>query len=134
MTLERAVPTTELEDIYRGYIACLNAQDWPRLVEFVHADVHHNGRLLGVSGYRAMLEDDFAAIPDLYFDVELLVVSELRVASRLRFECSPRGTFLGLPVNGRRVVFSENVFYELRDQKIAQVWSIVDRAAIETQL
>jgi steroid delta-isomerase-like uncharacterized protein len=126
--------TTEWETFYRGYIACLNARDWHRLADFVHVDVHHNGRPLGVAGYRAMLEADYAAIPDLRFDVELLVAEEHCVASRLRFECSPRATFLGLPVNGRKIVFSENVFYELRDRKIAQVWSIIDKASIEAQL
>ena len=62
------MPRTNLADIYRGYIACLNAQDWPSLGQFVHADAHHNGRRLGLSGYQAMLERDFAAIPDLRFE------------------------------------------------------------------
>jgi len=128
------VTTTDVEDFYRKYIACLNEQDWSRLADFVELDVHHNGRPLGVTGYRAMLECDFADIPDLHFVVELLVANLHCVGSRLRFECSPRATFLGLPVNGRRVVFSENVFYELRNHKIARVWSVIDRAAIEAQL
>jgi predicted ester cyclase len=42
--------------------------------------------------------------------------------------------FLGLPVSGRRVNFTENVFYEFRDERIAEVWSLVDKAAIEAQL
>jgi predicted ester cyclase len=41
---------------------------------------------------------------------------------------------LGLPVNGKRVVFSENVFYELRDDKIARVWSVIDKSAVEAQV
>ncbi|WP_336605525.1 ester cyclase [Chromohalobacter canadensis] len=27
--------------------------------------------------------------------------------------------------------FAENVFYEFRDEKIVQVWSVIDKAAIE---
>lgn len=42
--------------------------------------------------------------------------------------------FLGLAVNGKRVSFTENVFYQFRDGKIAQVWSVIDKAAIEAQL
>ncbi|RYD98176.1 MAG: ester cyclase, partial [Sphingobacteriales bacterium] len=42
--------------LYRGYIACLNAQDWDRLGDQVHAEARHNARHLGVAGYRAMLE------------------------------------------------------------------------------
>jgi predicted ester cyclase len=56
------------------------------------------------------------------------------LAARLAFDCTPKGEFLGLPVNGRRVAFTENVFYEFRDGKIAQVWSVIDKAAIEAQL
>ncbi|OLO12729.1 ester cyclase [Chromohalobacter japonicus] len=125
---------SELANVYRDYIACLNRQDWPLLARFVHEDVKHNGEQLGVSGYRRMLERDFSEIPDLSFNVELLVSDPPYIASRLRFNCTPKERFLGLGVYGRRVSFAENVFYELRDEKIVQVWSVIDKAAIETQL
>jgi predicted ester cyclase len=35
------------------------------------------------------------------------------IASRLWFVCTPVGTLADLPVNGKRVQFSENVFYEI---------------------
>lgn len=44
--------------MYERYIACLNARAWEALGDFVAADVVHNGRLLGVDGYRAMLEEN----------------------------------------------------------------------------
>jgi predicted ester cyclase len=123
-----------LADVYQGYIACLNRQDWPKLGEFVHDDVRHNGRRIGLSGYREMLERDFEAIPDLAFDIQLLVCDPPHIASRLAFDCTPKGKFLGLDVTGRRVSFTENVFYEFRGEKIETVWSIIDKAAIESQL
>ncbi|MGD9511670.1 MAG: ester cyclase [Geminicoccaceae bacterium] len=125
---------TGLAGIYRDYIACLNHQDWALLGQFVHEDVRHNGRLLGVSGYRAMLERDYQEIPDLHFDVRLLISEPPFVASRLAFDCTPVGTFLGLPVNGRRVAFTENVFYEFLDGRVREVWSVIDKAAVEAQL
>jgi predicted ester cyclase len=124
----------ELADVYRDYISCLNRQDWSELGSFVHDDVRHNGRPLGLNGYRAMLEDDFRQIPDLNFHVELLVADPPHIASRLRFDVTPTGEFLCLPVNGRKVCFAENVFYEFRDQRIREVWSVIDKAAIEAQL
>jgi predicted ester cyclase len=124
----------ELEHVYRAYIACLNAQDWIELGQFVHDDAFHNGRRLGLSGYREMLERDFADIPDLHFAIQLLVSDPPIIACRLGFDCRPKGKFLGLDVNGKRVVFTENVFYQFSDGKIAQVWSVVDKAAIEAQL
>ena len=123
-----------LRGIYEAYIACLNAQDWPSLARFVHDDVQRNGMRLGLAGYRRMLERDFALIPDLAFDIQLLICDPPLVASRLGFDCRPQGTFLGLEVNGKRVRFTENVFYAFRDEKIYRVWSVIDKAAIEHQL
>jgi predicted ester cyclase len=123
-----------LSGIYREYIACLNRQDWPRLEQFVHNEVSHNGQQIGVSGYRKMLEKDFFEIPDLRFTIQLLVSDPPYIASRLAFDCSPKGKFLGLDVNGKRVSFAENVFYEFQREKIWKVSSIIDKAAIEAQI
>ncbi|KQS77096.1 ester cyclase [Rhizobium sp. Leaf384] len=125
---------TELSRLYREYIDCLNRQAWSELGDFVCDDVRHNGRPIGVGGYRAMLETDFREIPDLAFRIVLLVADPPVVASRLAFDCTPSGMFLGLPVNGRRVRFSENVFYTFRDGRIEEVWSAIDKAAIEAQV
>jgi predicted ester cyclase len=123
-----------LADIYRDYVACLNRQDWPMLERFVHDDVCHNGQAIGISGYREMLEKDFRKIPDLHFNIQLLISDPPFIASRLQFDCTPVASFLGLPVNGKRISFTENVFYEFREERIRQVWSIIDKAAIEAQL
>ena len=123
-----------LANLYRAYIDCLNRQDWPNLHRFVADDARHNGRPFGLSGYRAMLERDFEEIPDLRFNIELMVCEPPHVASRLRFDCRPKGLFLDLPVNGRRVNFAENVFYQFRRGKIVEVWSVIDKAAIEAQV
>ncbi len=100
----------------------------------MHEHVSHNGRQIGLSGYRDMLARDFAEIPDLDFNIGLLLSDPPLVASRLQFDCKPKGQFLGLAINGRRVSFTENVFYEFRDRRITQVWSVIDKAAIEAQL
>jgi predicted ester cyclase len=39
----------DLANLYRGYIACLNKQDWPSLGQFVHEEVHYNGERIGLS-------------------------------------------------------------------------------------
>jgi predicted ester cyclase len=128
------VTKTDLSRLYQDYIDCLNARDWPKLEQFVHDDVSYNGRWTGLAGYRGMLEKDVRDIPDLHFDIELLACDPPHIASRLRFDCTPKGEFLGLPVEGRRVSFAENVFYEFREGRIVQVWSVIDKAAIEAQL
>lgn len=74
----------DLSDLYRAYIACLNEQDWPKLGKFVDENVAHNGGQIGLSGYREMLEKDFDAIPDLHFNIQLLISDAPYVACRLR--------------------------------------------------
>ena len=131
---ETVMTKADLSEIYREYIACLNRQDWPNLGQFVHEEVRYNGERVGLSGYREMLEGDFRAIPDLYFHIHLLISEPPRIASRLSFDCTPKGILFGLHVNGKRVSFTENVFYEFRDERIEKVWSVIDKAAIESQL
>jgi predicted ester cyclase len=123
-----------LPEVYRGYIACLNKQAWSKLGVFVGDDVKYNGQRIGLSGYREMLERDFREIPDLHFEIQILVCEPPHIASRLHFDCTPTGMFLGLPVEGKRVAFAENVFYEFHGGKIQHVWSVIDKAAIERQL
>lgn len=123
-----------LSRIYRQYIRCLNTQDWAKLGKFVSEDVQHNGRRLGLSGYRMMLERDYTDIPDLHFNIEMLLEQPPFVGVRLFFRCSPRGVFLGLPIYGRTVEFAENVFYAFRKERISEVWSVIDKTAVEAQL
>lgn len=126
--------TSHLSSLYADYLACLNAQDWSGLGRFVHPDVVHNGRPLGLDGYRSMLQANYRDIPDLRFKLELLVVDPPKLAVRLAFDCTPIGDFLGLPINGTRVVFSENAIYAFEDDRIREVWSVIDKEAIESQL
>ena len=81
-----------------------------------------------------MLEHDFNEIPDLYFNVQLLISDPPYIASRLLFECTPKGKFFGLDINGKKISFTENVFYKYKDEKVSRVWSVIDKAAIESQL
>ncbi|MCR4266589.1 ester cyclase [Nitratireductor sp. ZSWI3] len=128
------MPHGQLSDLYRNYIDCLNRQDWMNLGQFVDDKVHYNDRWVGLVGYREMLEGDFRAIPDLHFNIELLLSDPPCVASRLHFDCTPTGILFGLPVNGKRIQFDENVFYEFANGRIARVWSIIDKAAIADQI
>ncbi len=126
--------TIDLTNVYLGYIACLNSQDWENLGRFVQDDVRRNSTMLGLSGYRRMLEDNFEQMPDLHFDIQILVAEPPHIAARLWFDVTPKGQFLGVPVNGRKVAFAENVFYEFRGGRIQEVWSVIDKAGIEGQL
>ncbi|WP_158891092.1 MULTISPECIES: ester cyclase [unclassified Pseudomonas] len=129
-----SLAATELGSHYQAYLDCLNRQAWTELGRYVDDAVEHNGLPLGLAGYQAMLEGDHAAIPDLYFTAHLLVVETPWLAAQLDFDCTPRGELFGLAVNGRRVRFSEHVFYRFENGRIREVRSVIDTAAIAAQL
>ena len=124
----------ELSDRYRAYIQCLNQRNWPRLGDHVADEAQYNGTTIGLQGYRNMLEADVEAIPDLNFEIDFLVSDPPTIGARLLFNCTPKGELFGLPVNGRRVTFTENVFYRFAHGKIENVWSVIDQAAIRSQI
>ena len=125
---------SDLAAIYRDYLACLNNRQWDELGRFVADGVVYNGERVGLSGYRAMLQADTDAIPDLQFIPEVLVSDGNVVACRLFFQCTPQHEFLGFEPSGQRVSFAEHVFYRFDGGRIAAVWSLIDRAAIAEQL
>jgi predicted ester cyclase len=124
----------EIIEFYHQYIACLNRQGWQDLHHFVSEQVEYNGAMIGLDGYREMLVADFRAIPDLSFTIAILACDPPMIASRLAFDCTPVGQLFGLPVNGTRVRFGENVFYEFRQEKIRRVWSVIDTSNIAAQI
>ena len=123
-----------LESVYRRYLDCLNERRLGDLHEFVGSHVVHNGEPVGLSGYQRLLATDFVDIPDLRFQIGLLVVDETQVACRLDFRCTPRRGWLGSGTGRTTVTFAEHVFYQFHDAKIVRVWSLVDRATAQAQL
>lgn len=133
-TPDSDTPSRGLEIRYRAYLECLNERVWRELGLHVHEGVIYNGDRVGITGYREMLQRDVYEIPDLHFNPGLLVVQPPFVAARLDFLCSPRGRFLGLDVDGQRIAFTENVFYHYAHSRIIEVWSVIDKGAVESQL
>ena len=125
---------TNLDAVYREYIGSLNARRLDDLDRFVHDTLIYNERPMTRRDYRNLIGDAMAAIPDLHFEIGLLVTHENMGASRLNFHCTPTGAFMGLSPYGKAVSFSENVFYRFREGKISQVWSVIDKASLEDQL
>lgn len=128
------MPTIDLRQHYTSYIATLNERRFDDLPVYVADEVVHNDAPMTAGQYRELLEGDVRTIPDLFFDVQQLVIDVDHVACRIRFDCTPREPFRGLEPTGSRVVFSEHVFYQFSDGRIARVWSLLDVAALERQL
>ncbi|KAF2209883.1 hypothetical protein CERZMDRAFT_99941 [Cercospora zeae-maydis SCOH1-5] len=143
-----------LAQLYRDYITAITdfdahlPPDW--LCDFVHPDVVHNSRLLGVQQYRALIESNISD-PRTEFTIEKLIVQDNHVSARLRFTVPPTCiSYLGFSllsaknrVNvapdgtvAKRVDHSFHVYEHVTYQfavdetdgkwKIKEVWSIAD--------
>ena len=119
---------------FRDFIACVNAKDWTSLGQHLHESVLYNGRLLSMAEMQAKFIERLEHVPDLKYEIDFMVVEPPMVAVRLCFNCTPCGKIYGLPVNGRRVLFSANGFYNYDDGRITRGWSTVDVHAIASQL
>lgn len=131
-----------ISDRYTAYIASINSDTMEsELPKYCQAHVIHNNRHLSLEQYRLMIQDSKDAIPDLMFHIDTILYDEVsqKLAVRLEFTGTPISNVAGIEsiiVNEKQkhVSFSEHVFYQLRDEKIEQIWSIVDWEAVRMQL
>jgi predicted ester cyclase len=124
----------DLESRYRAYLDALNERRLDDLVDYVEDELSYNGETMTRRQYQDLIAADITAIPDLFFDAQIIVASGDQVACRLIFDCTPQREFLGFSPNGERLCFAEHVFYHFRDGRIAAVSSLIDFSAIEAQL
>src|SRR3712207_3129794 len=108
----------EFEAHYRPYIGCLNNRRLDELDEFVHEELTYNGEPETRADYRARIAEDVAAIPDLYFDVRLIVVGGDQIACRLFYNCTPQSEGLRPGAKRDTSSLSRDVFYKFRDGQI----------------
>lgn len=64
----------------------------------------------------------------------MLIAEPPHIAARLTFDCTPVGELFEVAVNGRRVQFTENVFYTFEAGRIVNVASVIDKAAVAAQV
>jgi predicted ester cyclase len=118
---------------YRDYIARLNERDWENLRQFVSSDARHNAAHSASPAITPCLNairgDPGPPVHPRAFGPRAAPCCE---PAPVRLPA--RGLFLGLAVNGRSVVFAENVFYRFHGEKIDDVRSVIDWAAIEARL
>jgi predicted ester cyclase len=101
---EKKLSTRELEETYRAYVGCINAQTMKSgLPTFCHPQVIHNTKQLSLEEYLALIQDAFTAVPDIVFGIDTVVADELaqRIAVRLEFTGTPTGTLAGVEPTGR---------------------------------
>jgi predicted ester cyclase len=123
-----------LESHYRSYLSALNERRLDDLVNYVADELTYNGEKLTRRQYQDLIAADILAIPDLYYDAQTLVATDDLVACRIAFTCTPQRDFLGFTPSGEQLAFAEHVFYRFVGRRMVEVWSLIDRPAIEAQL
>ena len=125
---------SDLEAIYRRYLAQCNERKFDELGEFLHDQLQLNGKAISRASFVDRLRSLIDAVPDFRWDLIDLVSSGCKLAVRNRTSGTPRAQWLGVEPNGNSVAVTELVFYTYKDGKIAEIWVLFDLAAICTQL
>ncbi|KAJ3739632.1 polyketide cyclase SnoaL-like domain-containing protein, partial [Lentinula detonsa] len=99
----------------RRYIDYLNERETYDLSDIVHDELTYNNKPMSRANYQNYIGDNVARIPDIYFDIQHLLVSGDDVSSRIQFQCTPVKEFRGHSPNGQTISFVERVFYRFEE-------------------
>ena len=128
-----------VNDLYRLVWSAGDVHAIARLIApryTIHSDPGDawEGQVLDRATYQRRLQYSRTAFPDLAFTVSDLVAAGDRVAVRWRAEGTHAGDLRDLPASGRRLTFSGQTIYEIRDGRIAGHWQVIDRLGFVAQL
>jgi predicted ester cyclase len=87
----------------------------------------------GHRAWRDNAEALFASFSDVKLDIVDIFGAGDRVAVRLRVSGRHTGEFLGQQPTGKRIDYTSNELYQIRDGKIAAEWICSDTLALMTQ-
>ena len=99
--------------------------------------VDHNpipGQASGPAGFRQWLRAVRGAFPDLTATVQDVVAESDRLAGRVRYRGTHRGSFVGLAPTGREVDFEAFHFVRFRDSTIVEWWGTADLLTVVGQV
>ncbi len=72
--------------------------------------------------------------PDLHFEVRAVVATGDRAALHATLTGTQRGAWGGLEPTGRSINVEHMYFFRFAEGRIAEVWELLDRPALERQL
>jgi predicted ester cyclase len=124
----------DLTQFYTRYIAAINARQFDVVEQLVHEDVLMNGKPHKRADVLASLKGIADAVPDYVWGLQDLFVVDDRIAARLQNTGTPTKPFLGHEPTGASVNFMEFAAYKVRDGRFAEMWYLMDSAAVSEQL
>ena len=76
----------------------------------------------------------YAAFPDLHHLFEDMIAEGDRVAVRMTYEGTHKGSFQGIPPTGKRVSFPGILILRIAGGKVAEMWRCIDLLELLRQL
>ena len=92
------------------------------------------GQTLDRRAYEERVNYSRVAFPDLAFMFHEAVSTGDRVAVRWSAEGTHAGDLRGLPATGKRLRFTGQTIYEMKEGQVAGHWQVVDRLGFFEQL
>jgi predicted ester cyclase len=135
------VSTEENKALVRRYIEAVDSNDssdWSLIDDFLTEDfVAHNPPFPGMpcdrEGMKRAAEFFRQATPGTH-EVGMQVAEGDLVVSRIQGRGTHKGELMGVAATGKHVETDGFVVHRIRDDKIAEYWSIVDSAHMLVQL
>ncbi len=126
------------ETLARQFYAVLNTGDLNLLDRTLAPDWAEHplapGQAAGRDGYKPIVEFFRAALPDVHFTNEDIIVAGDKVVVRSLVQGTHRGLFLGVPATGRPVTFSTIDIHRIADGLIVESWHIEDFFSLFQQI
>jgi predicted ester cyclase len=112
---------------YRAYIEALNERRLDDAQRYYADRVVYNGvEMTSDQWLRQAIVETLDVIPDFRWSIDRVVVEGLDIAARLIDSGVVTRQWRGVPVTGTPVHFDEHVFYRLSNDRVAEVWSMID--------
>jgi steroid delta-isomerase-like uncharacterized protein len=88
----------------------------------------------GRDAWKGVIQNYFAAFPDLAVSTQEEIAEGDRVAIRYSWSGTHRGDFMGIPATQKRVSVSGMVVFRVTDDRVAEEWHLDDVLGLLQQL
>ncbi len=110
-----------------GNVQQLLADEFPLHVE-------GDTRITNAADFATIVGMWHAAFPDFRFDIHSITADDHMAAVRATLHGTHQGPWGDLPATGRSIAVEHAFFLRIEDGLVTEVWEILDRSALQTQL
>lgn len=124
--------------IVRYYHEMWNMWDFALIDELLSSELSFRGSLgsvvRGRAGFRDYMRAVQLAFPNFHNEINEMLVESNRVAARLSYTGTHRGTIFGVSPTERNVSYAGAGFFRIEDARIVDAWILGDVAQVLRQL